>query len=118
MKPFFEVPKSQWQRQKFIPKNISEVYCNDEFLVQVYDEVELNLTRISVNKVTRSDKRWDDGITWDELQEIKRLLGYGDKCAVEIYPPDDDLVNVANMRHLWFTEPPYFMWKKDKTNET
>ena len=114
MKKFTEVPKEQWQKQKFIPKNLAWVYKNDEFLVQVFDEVELNITRLSINRVIRLGKRWDDGITWDELQEIKRLLGLGDKCAVEIYPPEKDVVNVANMRHLWITEPPYFMWSKDK----
>lgn len=42
-----------------------------------------------------------DGITWDDLQWIKRAAGYGDREAVEVYPLDDDVVNVANMRHLW-----------------
>ena len=114
MKKFTEVPKEQWQKQKFIPKNLERVFRSDDFLVQVFDEVELNITRLSINRVTRLGKRWVVGITWDELQEIKRLLGLGDKCAVEIYPPEKDVVNVANMRHLWITEPPYFMWSKDK----
>lgn len=45
--------------------------------------------------------RWDDGLVWDELQEIKRQLGYGNSQAVEIYPEDRNIVNVADMRHLW-----------------
>lgn len=47
------------------------------------------------------DGNWIDGITWDELMEIKRQCGFGDRLAVEIYPPDEHIVNVANMRHLF-----------------
>lgn len=46
--------------------------------------------------------------------QVKRLVGYADKCAIEIYPPDQDIVNVANMRHLWVVDMPDFAWKKDK----
>ena len=52
------------------------------------------------------DGRWKDDITWDELQEIKRQAGYGNQMAVEIYPDDLDIVNVANMRHLWILDEP------------
>ncbi|EOG1815585.1 hypothetical protein ACK3RA_000943 [Enterobacter hormaechei] len=49
----------------------------------------------------------------DALQEIKSAVGYGDRDAVEIYPRDSDVVNVANMRHLWITpEPIAFAWRK------
>jgi hypothetical protein len=56
-------------------------------------------------------------MTFDELQAIKSAVGYGDSCAVEIYPEDSDLVNDANMRHLWvLQERPAFAWKKSSTN--
>lgn len=42
-----------------------------------------------------------DGITWDELQALKRQCGFGDRFAVEVYPADLDVVNVGNLRHLW-----------------
>lgn len=115
MQEFIEIPKSQWEKLKAKPKNLVQVFLNDEFLVQVYDEIEINITRLSINKVQKDGDNWQDGITWEELQEIKRLVGYGDKCAVEIFPPDNDLVNVSNMRHLWLVEPPQFMWKKPTT---
>jgi hypothetical protein len=57
--------------------------------------------------------RWLDGITWDELQHLKMLAGYGDRVAVEIYPPDSEVVNIANIRHLWLlNEVPTFMWQR------
>lgn len=49
--------------------------------------------------VRRIDGR--DGIPWDDLQVLKGHAGYGDREAVEIYPPDARVVNQANMRHLW-----------------
>jgi len=45
--------------------------------------------------------RWVDGITWDDLQRLKREAGYGDREAVEVYPPAACVVNEANIRHLW-----------------
>lgn len=54
-----------------------------------------------------------DGISWDELQEIKSEMGRGDRFAVEIFPATNDLVNVANLRHLWILpEPPPFAWRR------
>lgn len=48
-------------------------------------------------------QRWDgqDGISWDALQQIKNDVLGEDVLAVEIYPPQDDVVNRTNMRHLW-----------------
>lgn len=43
----------------------------------------------------------DGTATWDELQEIKNDLFGKDACAIEIYPPQDRVVNNLNMRHLW-----------------
>lgn len=69
--------------------------------------------RLSINKTSHNGDTWDDNITWDELQKIKNECGYGDACAVEIFPPDESVVNVANMRHLWLLpEPPSFMWNR------
>lgn len=54
-----------------------------------------------------------DGITWDDLQGVKRACGFDDVWAVEIYPDGKELVDVANMRHLWLlSEPPAFAWRK------
>jgi len=67
----------------------------------VIDEGELGV-RLTVNRTAmRPDGEWEDGITWDELQAIKREIGYGDYYAIEVYPKDADLVDLANMRHLW-----------------
>ena len=49
---------------------------------------------------------WLDGISWDQLMALKRHIGYGELYAIEIFPRDTDIVNVANMRHLWILREP------------
>lgn len=74
-----------------------------EFLVQEFAALPDGVFRLSVNRthVDPGSLRWVDGITWDDLQRLKREAGYGDREAVEIYPPDRCVVDVANIRHLW-----------------
>lgn len=84
-----------------------------DFLVQVFRE--LYTIRLSINRTTleRGGEHWSADISWEELQRIKAECGYSDKCAVELFPPEDDVVNVANMRHLFILDtPPVFMWSK------
>jgi hypothetical protein len=47
------------------------------------------------------DGLWIDGLTWDDLQTVKREVGFGKCFAVEVFPEDSHVVNDANMRHLW-----------------
>lgn len=80
------------------------------FVVQLFDEQSRDypgLLRMSINRTTRKQTlEWDDNITWDELRSIKCELGYGDWYAVEVYPREGDIENVANMRHLWLLKEP------------
>lgn len=69
----------------------------------------LAITRVQINKYTLE---YRDGITWDTLQQIKNETIGPDVWAVECYPPQHLVQNVANMRHLWILdEPPTFGWK-------
>lgn len=47
--------------------------------------------------------------------------GYGDRDAVEAYPKNSDVVNVANIRHLWIlpnhADLPVFWRKKGVSDE-
>jgi hypothetical protein len=52
--------------------------------------------------VFRKDMK--DGITWDQLQEIKKECGYGDRDAVEFFPAEKDTINTGNYRHLYIFE--------------
>lgn len=87
------------------------VWQSKKYLVQVYNEGN-GIVRLSINRTSRYKGQWNDKMTWDELQDIKRKVGYGDAFAVEVYPKDADIINVANLRHLWvlpFALP--FAWK-------
>ena len=69
----------------------------------------LAITRVQLDKYTLE---YRDGINWDALQQIKNETMGTDVWAVECYPPQHLVQNVANMRHLWILEePPAFGWK-------
>lgn len=74
------------------------------------------MVRISVNRTAiKRDGQYTEEVTWQALQDLKQQCGYGDRIAVEIFPADIDIVNVANMRHLWVYPPGYvlgFGWKR------
>jgi len=77
------------------------VWRSKKYLAQLFAEPD-GIHRLTVCRVTVGQGgRWNDDISWDELQQIKHDIGCGDKWAVEIYSPDEHLVNVANMWHLW-----------------
>ncbi len=101
-----EVPREQWPPSP-APKFLARLWLSRDFIAQLYcgeqsGKLYEHVSRLSINRTTfQSPDRFDDGITWDQLQRIKRECGYGDFEAIEIYPPDDCVVNVANARHLW-----------------
>lgn len=97
------VPREQWPTVEPMP---SAVWISAKYMVQLYDEphgvrrLSICTTRIGI------DGRWVDGLRWDELQQIKQECGFGETYAVEVYPRDRDVVNDANMRHLWLLPVP------------
>lgn len=104
------VPESEWPKGHSTAERVA-VWRSRKYLVQVFAEgghVRLTVSRVMVGK----DGGWNDDISWDELQSIKHEVGFGKEWAVEVFPPDRDVVNVANMRHLWLLlEPPAFGWR-------
>lgn len=108
-----EVPPDQWPLFPSGPAKPVRVLRSREFLVQVYTVTGGGL-RLTANRSTlRGDGRWDDRIEWDELQRLKAEAGYGTCWALEVYPPDDEVVNVGNLRHLWLLPcAPAFAWRR------
>jgi len=103
------VPESEWPRRE---PGMVALWRSNRFLVQVYVEnngvVRLSVCRTEIN----NRGQWQENIAWEELQEIKNQCGYEHFDAVEVYPRQKDVVNVANMRHLWvFDEPLRFAWR-------
>ena len=108
------VPPDRWQPVAWDESKRIAVYRSRAFLVQVFEE-DNGIVRLSVNRTTydKTRDRWDDHISWDELQALKNQSGYAEREAVEVYPAIGHEVNVANMRHLWILpEPMPFSWRK------
>lgn len=108
-----EVPRDMWPINGPVDASRSRVWLSRSFLVQEFVASNGAAFRLSVSRTTHNGDRWAENITWDELMQIKRECGYANADAVEIYPSDADVVNVANMRHLWIVEgfiP--FKWRK------
>ena len=106
-----ELPLESWPQRG--PENLSRVLRSSKFLVQVFTEK--SGLRLSVNRcrIKPGTDQWDDDVSWEDLQNIKRECGYGERFAIEILPADSEVVNVANMRHIWVLEQPLQIgWKR------
>lgn len=88
------------------------------FLIQIYEVPNHpNVRRISVcrTEIDIDKKTWKDGMSWECLMAVKKAAGFELYDAVEVFPSSIDVVNVANMRHLWVyfepSEAPGFIWR-------
>lgn len=104
------VPKDQWPTK---PSHLMAVFRSNQFLAQLFVE-DGDQLRLSINRTQLDGSGgWREGISWDDLQQIKDQCGYGGYWALEVFPPNAEVVNVANMRHLWIVKvPPDFAWRK------
>ena len=84
-----------------------------DFLVQEFSAPAPAVVRLSISRTVLDGDRWQDNIAWEDLQRLKYECGYANQDAVEVFPADVDVVNVANMRHLWvMAEPVPFAWRR------
>lgn len=113
-----EVPPEGWP--DYENAKLVRVLRSRHFLVQVFEEGgDGSVLRMSVCRAAiKDDGNWDDELTWNELQWLKHEAGYGNQDAVELYPPDQDVVNVASMRHLWILPLPLpFGWRAQRAQK-
>ena len=92
-----------------------QMFRNKDFLAQLF--IENGKLRLSINRTQlNTNGDWMDNISWDELFMIKNSCGFAENDAVEIFPREEDYVNVANLRHLWIMkEPLEIAWRKKKS---
>ena len=110
---FRVIPRGEWP---YVPENLVEVYQSSKFIVQRYLEkgqIRLSINHVDIKDCVDGKPIWKEGITWDDLQNIKNSIGYEDYWFVEVYPPKEDMVNVANIRHLWLIDKPPYGWSKN-----
>lgn len=108
------IPEGEWPEAVDASRRRG-VWCSRRFFVQAFEVAESpGVVCLSVSRVQRVLGDWRDGVTWDELMQVKRECGYGEAFAVECYPEDRHLVNVANMRHLFvMPERLPFAWRNE-----
>lgn len=107
------VPREEWPNAMLAMRAAPDaVWRSRTILVQRYPKSN-GAIRLSISRTEMEEGGgWAQDLSWERLQEIKEELGYGPMCAVEIFPPEADVVNVANMRHLWIVDhAPDFMWR-------
>lgn len=90
-----------------------------EFVVQLIpegqDRLRLTVQRSRATAWFESRNKDLRPISWDDLMEVKRQVGYGDWWAIEVYPSDDHVIDACPMRHLWLLDtPPPQAWLRKK----
>jgi hypothetical protein len=110
-----EIPREQWPFMQSIETVPLRVWLSNDYLAVLYQQRIDGKLRLTVNRTRMNGRSWRDGITWDELQRIKNETLGADVWCVEVYPPESELVNVSNMRHLWvLQEPPETRFPKER----
>ena len=91
----------------------TDAWRSSKFLACLYIEPGKAARRLSICRCKIDDAgRLEANIAWEDLQQVKSECGFGGLDAVEVYPRDADVVNVANMRHLWLLpEPSALVWR-------
>lgn len=91
----------EWENRRLLlklpsaPPDLIDAWCNDHFAVQLF---ELDgLQWLSVSKHTEGTSP----LTWAELQRIKSELVGPEREAVQVFPRESELVDQAEMYHLW-----------------
>ena len=103
-----KLPDKAWKSRRYV---VQLFHVNNP---EYHGLIRLSICRAKQNR----GGGWQDGITWDELQQIKQELGFGEYYGIEIFPPDSEVVNVASFRHLWLLpEPLSIGWFKSGKGE-
>jgi len=78
-------------------RNLQTAYLNDFYSVQVY-HVETDWGQVTHAIVREHEEREPP---WRDLQRIKNELFGSERVAVQVYPRVTEVVDQANLYHLW-----------------
>lgn len=102
MQPFELVPETAnaplFARQRERVGDLESFWKNNIYSVQVYRRATARGVALQL-AVRRHDEEPISG--WDDLQIIKNEIAGADRVAIEVYPADAELMDQANMRHLF-----------------
>lgn len=102
------------------PRQPAKVWKSRDFIVQLFDfeaVPRLSVQRSGANAAIRPAHRDLRPISWDELMRVKREVGFASRWAVELYPPEQHVHDVAPMRHLWLIDEPDYGWRGFRVEE-
>ena len=93
----------EWETVHFLPGQISTggwgAYVTTAHRNRVFSvldrQAEMGVRHLAVSSLT------GDRPTWHEMQRIKDELAGMDATAIEVYPPHDQIVDGADMFHIW-----------------
>lgn len=80
-------------------KNLDRIYINNIFVVQVFKPVQTTWGELIKVGVRRNDEA--PVHSWSDLQRIKNEVFGQNYYAIEVYPSEMDVVDVANMYWIW-----------------
>lgn len=93
----------KWETVHFLPGQISTggwaAYVTTAHRNRVFSvldrQAEMGVRHLAVSSLT------GDRPTWPEMQRIKDEIAGRDATAIEVYPPHDQIVDGADMFHIW-----------------
>lgn len=109
--------EGDWYHEGYDLTGFKEVWYSKRYRVMVFLHSD-GIERLSVLKLEIDPKtgEFSDDIKWREFQDIKRQCGRGNKRYVEVFPPDDEIMDFGCHRHLWLDVHERDIWSKKKKN--
>lgn len=100
--PFERIPETErpelFARQRRTTGDLRSVWKNNRYIVQIYARVTEAGEALQL-ACRRNDEEPIEG--WDDLQRMKNEIVGADRIAIEIYPAASNVIDQANMRHLF-----------------
>ncbi|RKR04370.1 hypothetical protein C7446_1577 [Kushneria sinocarnis] len=93
-----ELPESEWPDPS--EHGCLRGWSSRNFMVQLFEEEEPGVERLTVHRTEKRNGRWYGHITHDELEAVRNACGFTDRWAVEVFPPSP-LGEGSHVRHLW-----------------
>lgn len=103
-------PMTEWEYRDAaeVPNPRCRLHANERWLRDYFVNnrysVQLSVVTCEIGEVLHLWIRAHDGSmprSWSDLQRIKNELSGPDRVAVEVFPAVEELVDSANMAHLW-----------------
>ena len=103
-KPAGELLPIDLTTAKSVPRGMTRAFSNNRLVIMIFDNESINFLGDRINAIKVMVQRHDDKPIpnhWRELQNIKNKIFGNDATAIEFFPPESELVDVANIYWFW-----------------